>query len=203
MTATVILRAERSRDRPMTTQQGTETPKPAGVVTRLALLAVELLIVGAAVVVIAERVSPPAPPSSCAAIPDDLGAAVGIPGPAPVFHRDDDENALVCRWRVQDVPDLVEVVVYSPGRWSAASAFTERRAEMEADHEAHPAPELGPEAFSVEEPERTDLAGRVLARSGPYIVLVSVQDEAPVAVDAERTALDLAARVLTALREVA
>lgn len=184
----------------------TTTPQPVstkGVLTRLVLLAVELVIIGGAVFVVAERISPPSPPAACAAVPADLGTAVGISGPAPVHHLDEDEDALVCRWQVQDVPDSVEVVVYSPGHWSAASRFAELREELEAEHEAHPAPGLGEDAFSVEEPGYGALDGVVLTPVGDYIARITVNDAAPIVHDAEGVALDLAGRVVASLREAA
>lgn len=182
------------------------SPQPVstvGVLTRLVLLAVELAVIGAVIVVIAERIRPPSPPASCALLPADLGAAVGITGPAPVYYVDEDENALVCQWKVQDVRDSVEVVVYSPGRWSSASRFAELRETLEAEHEAHPAPGLGPDAFSIEEPEIGNLDGVVLAPAGDRIVRVTVDDPDPIVHDAEALALDLAARVVASLREAA
>jgi len=187
----------------MTTTPQQRPVSTVGVLTRVVLLAVELAIVGGVVFVVAERISPPSPPTACAAVPADLGAAVGITGPAPVYHLDEDENALVCRWKVQDVPDSVEVVVYSPGRWSAASRFAELREELEAEHEAHPAPGLGPDAFSVEEPEYGGLDGVVLAQVGDYIARITVSDAAPIVHDSEGVALDLAGRVVAGLREAA
>ncbi|GIG65088.1 hypothetical protein Pen01_13830 [Phytomonospora endophytica] len=175
----------------------------AGALTRFALLGIELAVLAAAVLVVAERISPPSPPASCAAVPADLGSVVGIGGPAPVYYVDEDESVLVCQWRVQDVPDSVEVMVYSPGRWSAESRFAELRGELESGHEAHPAPELGPEAFSVEQPDYGELDGVVLTRVGDLIARVTVHDGDPLAVDAEDLALGLAARVVSSLREVA
>ena len=179
------------------------TSLTGGLLVRLPVLAAVLAVLAGAVTVIWQRIDPPAPPSSCDVVPADLGAAVGLSGPAPVFYVDEDANALHCVWKVQDVGEQVDVAVYSPGRWSVGAALAEHREEAERTHEIHPAPLLGEDAFSVEEPTFSSLTGTAAARAGVYVVLVAVRDDAPIAYPAEELAVRLAARAAAALKGAA
>ncbi|GLZ81804.1 hypothetical protein Afil01_66110 [Actinorhabdospora filicis] len=176
----------------------TRRPSTAlGLVTRLVVLAAVVAVILAGVVVVWRAADPPVPPD-CSALPQDLGAAVGIQGPAPVFYVDDEENARHCEWHVSGVTGRVSVTVFARDFWDAPARLTELRQDVEKEVAVSPG-DFGEGSFTAERASYGDHSGVVGFRAGDLVVLVEVYDKQPTTSDAVTRAAEAARRVRVAL----
>lgn len=168
-----------------------------GLLVRLIVLAAVVLVILSGAAVVWRGANPPTPPD-CADLPGDLGAGVGIPGPAPVFYVDDEENARHCEWHVSGVAGRVNLTVYARDFWDAGARLTELSRDVAENVAVHPG-DLGEGSFTAEYARYGDHAGVVGFREGSLVVLVEVYDDEPTTKDALTRAADVARRVKEAL----